>query len=358
MQKTINVLAIVLAVQLVLAAVMAMTGGGLSAVGSGEPLIALDTDDLTAITIVGPDQEEVRLEKTEAGWVLPDLDGFPANEAKVQSFAAKLAGLKKRIPVATSAAAAERFQVAEEGFERRIELAHAGEESTVYLGDSPGMGRVYARAEGDDAVYEVALASYEAPADPDDWAATDRLRVPVEEVTRVGLGDLVLVKQDDAWTLEDLAEGESVDQDKAKDTVRRLASLSYLGVLGTAPEAAARLDAPALSAAMEWDDGKHRELALAAMSEGDGEDAGETSANANYILDASDLDHYFEVAPYVVQPLLEMDRKALLVAPEPQGPDEASDEASGEPEPVPPGSTDPAPEAQVGPPPGAAEPSP
>jgi hypothetical protein len=174
---------------------------------------------------------------------------YPADESRVASVLERVAGADARWPVATSPAAARRFEVADANFQRRIGLyANDATVAQFYLGSSPGFRRVHARRADADAIYAIEFGVHDAPADVDEWLDKALLR-PSGRISRVDAhvvvdGSIVgsdeqttaqpdtwaLVRDDVLWQLQDLAHGERTLQIEVEDWVRRFGSLRVLGI--------------------------------------------------------------------------------------------------------------------------------
>jgi hypothetical protein len=232
-------LGILLAAQLGLALLLTLSAGEFGTTQAGQPLLSFEPDDIQRVRIRAPGQDPVVLQKRDEGWLLPDYYGVPASSEKVQEFLVELKGLEKRLPLTTSAAAKQRFKVADDKFERVIELYGVGEEpvARLYLGDSPGFRRIYGRAGDDDTVFELAYGAHQASAKSDDWADRNLLRLPEDELTRVEMPGVTLERADDAWRVADLQEGEQNNEEEIRSALQRLSGLGFLSIQGTEPPA-------------------------------------------------------------------------------------------------------------------------
>ena len=130
-------------------------------------MLDFDPATVTGISIAGAEEPGITLAKGDTGWTLPDAWDVPANSAKVEQLLQRLKGLEKGLAVADTAGSRSRFEVAEEKFQRRITL-NAGDAALglLYLGTSPAMRRVHARAADDQEVYTIEFATFEAVKDP------------------------------------------------------------------------------------------------------------------------------------------------------------------------------------------------
>src|SRR5690606_15912738 len=110
------------------------------------PLLAIDMAQVDGLELAGPDGESLQLSKAQQGWQLPALDGFPADSQRVERMLERLQDLQSGLPVASSGEAQMRFKVADENFERKVQLKSGDKTvATLFLGSSPGMRRIHAR---------------------------------------------------------------------------------------------------------------------------------------------------------------------------------------------------------------------
>lgn len=304
MKRWITILGVLLAIQLGLAAFIHFNAGGDFAARDGEALVQADQARVDRIVIEAQRQPALVLEKKDGTWRLPGHYDFPASSDRVQQLLDKLAGLKPRLPVATSGSAAERFKVADADFERKLVLAGGKETfATLYLGDSPGFRRIYARTDGSDAVYEVEFGVHEASVKPDDWADRGFLRVKEEEVTRAELPGITLERKDGQWLAEGLSEGEETVQAEAAAAVGKLAGLTFLSVLGSEARPEYKQDAPVASGALTLKSGEKVNYVFSKPEQG-----------SDYVLKTSAHDYYFKVAGYIVDELKDLKREKLVRA--------------------------------------------
>jgi hypothetical protein len=305
MKRLINVLGVVLGLQVLFAVVLDIAGSGSGAIPSGHPLLHFDAKAVTRVSVAQPGKETLVLERKDGSWQLPALGGFPAAKLKVEDFLVKLEGLRERFPVATSAAAAKRFKVSPDAFERKVVLA-AGDKSlaTLWLGDSPNFRRVYGRADGDDAIYDLELPAHEASTDADGWTDKSYLDLKEDDITEVTLPGLQMQRKDGKWQVDGLAAGEETIASEADSVVRQLAELRFVSVLGKEAKPEYKQDAPVLSISVTAKGAKPRSYVFSKPDKG-----------AEYVLKTSSAPYYFKVADFTVKPLLEAKREKLVKAP-------------------------------------------
>lgn len=111
---------------------------------------------------------ELTLTKQGDSWQL--TGGLPVSQSKLEALLRDLTALKTGWPVAQSSQAHSRFSVAEDKFEQKLLLKQGDTVlHTLYLGDSPAFRQLYLRADGDDAIYKVALNRFELSTDESAW---------------------------------------------------------------------------------------------------------------------------------------------------------------------------------------------
>ncbi|NJL55381.1 DUF4340 domain-containing protein [bacterium] len=172
MNRTNQLLAAALAVQVILAlALLVFPGGeGESARETGPLIEGFDPAAVTDITIANDLNESLRLTRQDAGWVLPDADGYPAQTATVNALLNKIAVLTAERPIATSPSSHRQLGVAADDFQRRITMTQGGTTYELFLGTPSGPSSTHVRVNGENTVYiGEGLASWEANAQASAW---------------------------------------------------------------------------------------------------------------------------------------------------------------------------------------------
>jgi uncharacterized protein DUF4340 len=195
MRRTIPILAAVLALQLLLAGLLGVRSDPLRGSAPDLPLLsgavtAADHVVLESASAPGEPPENTRIEFSRhgKGWTMDSYFGAPAVASRVDAMLGRLAGLKRGLPIATSAAALQRFRVADQDYARRITLGQAGKTlGSVYLGNSAGVRSVDARSGADRVVYAVDYATYEIPIQPNEWFDGDLLQRRAEDLQAIDI---------------------------------------------------------------------------------------------------------------------------------------------------------------------------
>jgi len=149
--------------------------------------------------------DKVRLRRAGKAWLLPELDGLPADAARVDLLLEKLTVTDPGWPVAQTPAARQRFQVARYHFRRKLVLRSQQQElGEVYLGTAPVFRKVHARNAAQDDIYSVELSLFELPANAGKWLEPRLLQVRAPlAITADGYS---LTRTGDKWTLGSGAE--------------------------------------------------------------------------------------------------------------------------------------------------------
>ncbi len=269
MQRWTLVLGTLLALQVAAAVALQLEPNALTPQVPDRPLVAAELKTADRLVLTGPAGGDaaqaakpatLELRKQGGHWLLPSLQDAPADPQKVQDLLAKLAGLKRGLPVATTADAQDRFKVGSDHFERRLVVA-AGTRTlaTVYLGSPAGPRKSSARTAQDRSVYDVEISPYDLPTTASDWFDHGLLQRDAGRITGIaiaheGQGVVTLHRRAGAasapaasggWTAEGLAAGEKLDPDKAQALAAQIASLRVDGLADAQPGGAAKPAVPA-----------------------------------------------------------------------------------------------------------------
>ncbi len=311
MKKWIAGLGGLLVIQIVLAVTLNMGSDPYTAFTPEEKLASFEPAQIETVLIETPGKQAV-LKKIDGKWQLPELDHFPADQQRVSQLLDTLASLKKGWPVATTAAAANRFKVDEKEFERRITLKQ-GENSVaqLYFGTSPGLRKVHARTADQNEIVTVDFSLFKARADNNDWIDNKILRLDEKKITRIELPDFTLQQQDGNWQLAELGADEQMITDKANNLVRKLAGLTIesLFTAGDNPELEKDKKALKISVTLEGDN--RLDYTFSKLKD------------SGYLLQRSDQSTRFKIADWEVDPIKDEKRENLV---EKSAPEEKSDD--------------------------------
>lgn len=299
MKKWIAILAGLLLVQLALAVAFNSSKDEYQAFSANEPLLAIDSKAVDGLRL-DDGKQHVVLKRSGGKWILPEAGEFPADGKAVVRLLGKLTGLKKGWPVATTASAARRFKVAPDDYERRIQLLQDDKVlATLYVGTSPGLRKVHARIDGDDAIHAVALNSWEIAGKTDDWIDKDVLKLDAAAMTRVELPAVTLIRQDKDMVVEGAAD--KTNTSETASVIERLAGLQVRGLVDADTAKKYRKNKPTFVIELTHKDG----VALHYRFDQAGDEGW-------YLLRRSDMARDFRVDNYTAEYLRDMSRDKLV----------------------------------------------
>ena len=90
MNKIIKLLVVLLSLQLLITAGLFYTSGLISPHPEKQLLLNIAKKDIRKITLSGPGENQVFLEKVDTIWSLPNKDNFPANQAQINQLLDRL----------------------------------------------------------------------------------------------------------------------------------------------------------------------------------------------------------------------------------------------------------------------------
>lgn len=287
MSRKLSLLTILLVLQLALVLVFAMATQ--PAADTQDAMLSFEVNQITGITVSDPDTEVV-LTRADDDW---QVGGYPADQAKVAGILEKLAGLDGQWPVATTPASAVRFEVAQENFQRRVELKGANDTPVLYLGTSPGFQKVHARRADSDAIYSIGLSNFELPANIDGWldkkmfalkAAPTSITLTPADASQP---PQILLDSEAGW----LYNGVAAEQSAATTYANRFTRLQIVGVVEEAPEGLVEQARIELQ-----NDTEQKQVTISRVGESD-----------DYYIAVQGEPAYFSLATYIAEQLLMAD---------------------------------------------------
>lgn len=296
----------------------------------------LETSRVVRVTITGADGEQIELAKEGADWVLPEADNYPVQSSEVSAMIDKIVGLQTGQMVTETSGSQERLGVADDSFERRVELElDDGTRYTLYVGTSPSFGATHVRAGGEDQVYlTTELLTSDVGILPTDWADRTYFSVPEDQVMRLSLenqngaftfirlvsgGELAPVQE--VWSMADLAQDETLNTAAVRTLLNRATSVAMQRPLGTEEKPEYGMDSPAavvtLRTQSEEGGAKNYTLLVGAKNPEDG----------SYVVISSESPYYVQVSEFAVQSFVENARQSFLeLPPMPEATPEATPE--------------------------------
>jgi hypothetical protein len=141
-------------------------------------LVHFDSAAIDQIRIGDGYANEAVLVKVDGLWRLSNLENLPADSKKINELLQSITPQASGWPVARSAAARRRFEVADEHYQRQLTLLSQGTKlGTLYLGTAPGFRKVHARSRDQDAIFSIPFNTFDAPAISGPWVEPTLLQV-------------------------------------------------------------------------------------------------------------------------------------------------------------------------------------
>ncbi len=292
-----------------------------------EPIFPdLEADDIVALTIADADGNSTRLARMDGGWVLPNADDYPAQESPITALLEKIVALTTGRLVTRTDVSHERLQVAPDDFVRRIAFETSdGMEHTLYLGSSPRYGASHFRLEGQSETYLTdEISTWDTNATAASWIDAAYVGIPQADVARMVLenqhGALTFHRIDDAdgasgdtggrWTMDGLAEGETLAETKVTAMVRQAATLTMIRPLGKEEKAEYGMDEPNAVVTLETQETAEAAPRTVTLYVG----AQDPSDNS-YVVTSSESPYYVRVSEPTVQGMVENARQDFLEVP-------------------------------------------
>lgn len=315
MNRRNQILAGLLALQIVLIAVVFWPGQGANATATA---LFPDTsvDDVQTLTIRQGDTS-IELARGDDGWVLPAADDYPANAVTASDTISKVLQIDTRRLVADDTSSHARLEVTEADAQRVVTLETMdGETLTLLVGSSPSFRATNVRREDSNSVYTTsALQASDLRTDYANWIDTSYMAIPQADVQAVTVensqGTLSFTEvSTDTWTLDDLADGETFNQNNFDSLLTRFSGINMVRPLGQDALPEYGMDAPAATVTIVHQPAGG-ETATTTLTIG-----GNPLADGNYAVKSSSADYYVAVAAFAVENLINRGRADYLQQPE------------------------------------------
>jgi len=226
MKTLINALILIFIIQSAMVASLYWPDTGLMEVLNREQLVPFEAYLVDEIHVGDERGNEAVLLKMGDHWILPDLTGLAIDPDLIEKLLQGVIYARTNWPVASTVAARQRFQLTDYNFQRRLTLIGNGELlGTIYLGNSPGFKKVYARNSTQDAIFTIPFNSFDASGSEGDWLDKRILQTP--SPLSIASDDYILHKQDGKWLADT---GQTPDTRELEALLVALASVRIEGV--------------------------------------------------------------------------------------------------------------------------------
>jgi len=270
--------------------------------------LSFTAESISSVLINGPENEELVLQKSDKGWIMPGAFSAPVSKRQVDDLLQKLTDARQGLAVATSKGAAKRFKTAEDDFERHIVLKQG---DTVvgdfYLGTSAGMRNSHVRNADQDAVVSIPVGSHEVDVEADSWLDRTLADLNKDELKAVVLGDISLSRKEEVkekvWLL-DGATKEETEKEAVDKLLNKVTAISVQSVLDPVKSAELFTKDPTVQFTVTKQDDSTVTYAFAKNDD---------KEDDYFILKMSNNELYFKVGKWLVDDLTEAKREKLLV---------------------------------------------
>ncbi|QOL25083.1 DUF4340 domain-containing protein [Thalassotalea sp. LPB0316] len=234
MERNITALVALLLCQLAIAGLIYIQDTGDFKDKSSLQLIANSDSQLQQLEITDGEQS-LTLERAESGWFLQGYPKVKLDQSKVALVTQELLATKLAWPIARSATSHQRFNLADDSFDKRLTFTNSqGEQSVVLFGDSPSFKQLYVRNQDHDEIYNIKFAGYQVTVDADDWL--DKHQLAIDSISTIEHSLVSVSKVDEQWQLAGssiLNEQQQIDSQAIEDFVNQLTSLTVSGLATT-----------------------------------------------------------------------------------------------------------------------------
>ncbi len=322
MNRQNQILTVVLVVQLALAAAIFWPRAVASGAESGPLLANFKAADVVNLSISDADGNQMELSKKGDSWVLPQADDFPADGDKITPLLDKIEGIKTNRLVTRTEASQKRLKVADDDFNRLLELTLSdGSSHKLYLGSSAGASATHVRADSESEVFLTGdLTAFDANAQASAWIDTLFFSLPTTATVSLTLenqnGTFEFEKQGETWAMKGLADGEVLKESEVTRLVNLASAVRMTQPIGKEEQATFGLAEPLATVTLKTAD-KTYVLKVGAKNEEDN----------SYVLSSSESPYFVRVAQFTGDAFVTPTRDSFLEPPptaEPEGTGDSS----------------------------------
>lgn len=320
MRRIILAASVLLLIQIGLVVTLHINGSKTESSAVNTQFIAMDPDKVTNLTVSGTEEQQLVLENTDKGWILPNSYGAAADGSRIEELLQKLATVKQGLAVATSPEAAKRFKTAEDDFERHLVINEGGRiVADVYLGTSAGFRYSHVRKSDQDEITTIPVSSFEVEVKADQWLDKNQVHLKKEDVQKISLGDILLTRQEKNWLLSGV-EPAKVKTDEVEKLLDKVSAVPVQSVLNPDDVSPLFDKEPAIRCTVNMTD--NSEVVFTFVKSDD-----------HHVLKTSNSDLYFKVNNWLVESLTGFTLESLTLKEEKGAPQEnQAEEAQAQPQ--------------------------
>ena len=277
-------------------------------------LVGLTTESATRVEIDDGSDGRIIMIREEAGWVLNEASGYPADTTRINSLLALLATARRDRPVALTEVGRRELHVVVDEYERRLQIRSRSEEHLLYIGNTAGRRGTHVRVEGEDEVWSVdGLSTWQVSVDQSAWVDPIYLRVEPEKVDSFELensaGSFLFLREGEEWTYRDLGSGETLNTERLGIFMNRMSTLRMIRPLGIEPPGENGLAERAAVVRLELSSGKDQKadtLEVVILTQESDDD--------DYIVKSSNSEYYVLVSSFTLSDLVDADRSTFVIS--------------------------------------------
>lgn len=306
--KLIPVLGALLAAQLLLALVLGLAGRDSGVNEEQSALVAADIGSIDRIEIEDSTDNVVNLHKKDQQWQVSEAGSFPADDERIQKLLEAVSDLKAGWPVGTTSAAAERFRVTPESFERKLVLYQQDQAVAELLaGNAASFKKTYVRLNGEDEIYVGDFNAYELYSRPDEWIEKEILQQDPAEIASVRMQGLSLQRDEKGLHISDLKSDQQTNAEQAEALLNKIVNLKIQDVLGTEAKPDFGQNKPSHTISLTLKDGSTIDYTVSQPKD-----------QNYYVLKSSARPEYFKIPTYTLDPIFNTKREQLVEAKKPE----------------------------------------
>lgn len=299
--KPIKILAVILGIQIILTVLLRIDFWAADPAKIVEPLIKLDPQTLSQITVEAAGKEKLLLHKRGDGWVLPQKYEFQASAEKVLALVKRVNEIARGYPVGQTQIAAKQFKVTDEVFEKKVTFANKdGSRAVLYIGSAPDFKKVHVRVNDEPLTYAASLNAFDIADEPGDWLNSAFLKINREEVKEIIFPQWTLVNHNNSFVLSDLLDVVEMKEEEVGHVLAQILELDFVDVLGI-KEKTIQSKVPDLLFEIKRNSGEPVVYEITKLKK---EDA--------YFLKVSNQPFVFKLAPGVVEDLLAIKKESMV----------------------------------------------
>lgn len=286
---------------------------------AGSPLLpGFEAGEVATVTIEDNSRVRIELARQGGGWVLASGGDYPAKEDVVDILLDKVAAIDTSRLATRTTSSHDRLQVADDNYVARVRFGFSDDSTrTLYVGSSPNPRSTHVRLAGQDETFvtgELTRSNVQTTAAT--WIDTEYITLSQENITALTLendqGTFEFEKVgEEEWTLADLAEDETFEQNELNTMLSRVANIRIAQPLGTEEQSAFGLSEPQarLLVTVEDEEGNSETSTLLVGAF--------DSADNVYTVKWSDAEYYVTVSAFNAETFVEATRDDFIAEPEP-----------------------------------------